>query len=144
MSKFKVIEGSNVVSIVARSRELRQLEQDLQKNLNRSNRDIFVYSYHFARLGHPLLAQKHLNNLLPGYFDSGIYKDLCQALLAWSVSQMNPAFKTPQNQKTYEFFIIVKQTLTLFNELNFSQKPAFLRFKREFLANSQTITAPSS
>lgn len=144
MSKFRVIDGDNVTCIAARSREIKQLELEISKKPDLVDRDLVVFAYHFMRLEHPLLAQKHLNMLNANYFDSGVYKDLSKALLAWSVSQANPLFKNQKNQATYEFFVVLKRALPIFEQLNFTQRPAFLRFKKELLEYSQSITLPHS
>jgi diketogulonate reductase-like aldo/keto reductase len=144
MSKFKIVHGDNVTTLISKNREIKQLELEIEKKPDPTDRDLVIFAYHFVRLGHPLLAQKYMNKVAKDYFDVGIYKDLCQALLAWSVTQANPLFKSKTNDKIYEFFIIVKRVLISFEELSFQTKPAFNRFRTQFTDFSKSITLPHS
>jgi hypothetical protein len=129
---------------VSRNREIKKLEFEIEKKRNPTNRDLVIFAYHFVRLEHPLLAQKYLNRLSPDYFDSGIYKDLCAALLAWSVVQANPLFKNASNDRAYEFFVVIKRIMTMFTDINFESRTAFRRFKVQFLEYSKNITLPNT
>lgn len=133
MSKFKIIDGSNVTSIANASREVKQLEFEIQKKATAAtDRELVVYSYHFTRLGQYLLAQKYLNRLSTDYFDIDVYKDLSKALLAWSVVKSDESQDSQPVRATYEYFIILKRAIEMFEEVNFTTKPAFYRFKKTF------------
>lgn len=138
MSKFRIIEGSNVTSIVDTDREVKILEIEANKKIDPQNKELVVYAYHFLRLGRPILAQKQLNRVTSGYFDMMIYKDLFQAMLAWSLIQNGN--KSDELHKQYEFFIIVKRSLDLFDTVNFNEKYAFYRFRREFERYNHTLS----
>ena len=129
---LKLINGENVTSIVSNNREIKQLEFEIQKKLNPTDRDYVIYAYHFLRLGHTLLAQKYLNHLNQDYFDQGVYKDLAQSLLMWSLAQTDPSLKTGPVAAQYEFFVVIKRVLETFEEVNFITKPAFYRFRKQF------------
>lgn len=135
MSKFKLIDGENVTSIISREREIKILEYEIEKKRATSalsDRDLVVYAYHFARLGHPLLAQKHLNRLTATYFDVGVWKDLFQGLLAWSLIQVNPELKKEKYAVSHEYYVVIKRVLETFSDLSFMIKPSFEQFKVEF------------
>lgn len=132
MSKFKVIDGNNVTSIAASAGEIKQLEFEIQRKLTATDKDYVVYAYHFVRLGHLLLAQKYLNRVHPDYFDTTVFKDLAQALLMWSLAQTDPSLKTGPVAASYEYFIILKRVLEMFEDVNFQSKPAFYRFRKTF------------
>lgn len=132
MSKFKIIDGQNVTSIVNNNREIVQLELELRKKHDATDRDLVVYAYHFVRLGHLLLAQKYLNRLSTDYFDVNVYKDLSKALLAWSVVKADEKQDSRHVQATYEYFIILKRVLEMFEDVNFTTKPAFYRFRKQW------------
>lgn len=139
MSKLTIVSGSNVVGIDERSRELKQLELEVAGVSEPSNRQLVVYAYNFMQLGHPLMAQKQLNKISSGYFDMMIYRDLFHALFAWSLVQA-VQLKESKAYKDYEYFLIVKSALKAFDELNFSEKPAFYRFRRDFVKYGETLT----
>lgn len=135
VSKFKLISGANVTSIGVRDREIRMLEAELLARLNArvaSDRDLITYAHHFVRLSHPLLAQKYLNMLSSDYFDRGIYKDLFQSLLAWSITHINPEFANERYSRAYEYFLLVRRIPRTFVELTFESKLAFNRFCKQF------------
>lgn len=139
MSKLKIIDGAGVTNISAASinREIKILEFEIENKIDATNRDHFVYAYHFVRLGHLLLAQKYLNRLSHDYFDSGIYKDLTQALLAWSVSRINQNYVSDPSK--YEFFLVVKRSFEMLDEVTFETKPAWYRFKKEFARFTENL-----
>lgn len=141
MSKFKLITGDNVTSIVNNAGEMKTLEFEIQKKINPTDRDYIVYAYHFVRLGNLLLAQKYLNRLDSSYFDSMVYKDLSQALLLWSMNVATGGSMPDPAAKVYEYFIILKRIITMFDDVNFVSKPAFYRFKRQF---QQFMTIPTT
>ena len=132
MSKFKVVDGQNITSIADGAREIKQLELEIQKKLNPSNKDLVVYAYHFVRLHNLLLAQKYLNRLSDSYFDTEVYRDLSRALLMWVTCQSSPEIDSRPVAATYEYFIILKRSLEMFDQVNFVSKPAFYRFRRDF------------
>jgi hypothetical protein len=134
-TKFKVIDGENVTSIASREREIKLLEYEVEKKAatdRASDRDLVVYAYHFARLGHPILAQKYLNRLATDYFDVGVWKDLYQGMLAWSLTTMNPALKKEKYANAHEYYIIIQRVFELFVTLTFETKTSFEKFKVEF------------
>lgn len=142
MSKFRVIDGDNITSIAAHGREIKQLEFEIQKKSNVTDKDLVVYAYHFVRLGHVLLAQKYLNRLHPDYFDTTVYKDLARALLMWSLVQVDNSLKdVPGIAASYEYSIIIKRALEMFDEVNFQSKPAFYRFRKTFKEFTTVPTA---
>lgn len=144
MSKFRIVDGANVTSIAEGSREIRLLEMEIDRIPNLTDRDKVVYAYHFLRLGNFILAQKYLNRLDSGYFDSGIFKDLFKAVLAWTVTRDNPALKTEASTKLSEYFLVVKRAVVMFEDVNFQTKPAFYRFKKQFLECGQVIEPPKT
>ena len=141
MSKFKVIDGANITSIANHDREIKMLELEISRKKEFIDKDFVVYGYHFSRLGHPLLAQKYLNKVAADYFWHGIYKDLYQAMLAFSVLHATE-FKNPKFDRAYEYFIVVKQSVDMFAELNFEAKSAFMDFRREFREYNTFLNMP--
>ena len=145
MSKFKVIQGSNVTSIASStSREIREIENRFSKMESPTDRDVVVCAYHFVRLGHLVLAQKYLNSLSSTYFETGIYKDLFQSLLSWSITQNNPQLKSEEHLKAYEYFIVVRRATEMFQDVNFTSKVAFNRFKQTLQQFSQGSNLPNT
>lgn len=140
MSKFKIIEGSNVVSISDASRNLKLLEMEVNRKVDPSNKELMVFAYNFLKFGQPLSAQKQLSRLSSGYFDMMIYKDLFQAMLGWSIIKGGRVERNSEAHKQYEFFLITRHSLELFEPLNFPEKPAFFRFRREFQRFTQSLT----
>jgi hypothetical protein len=142
VSKFRVITGDNVTSIAAQAGEIKQLEFEIQRKVDPTDKDYVVYAYHFTRLGHHLLAQKYLNRVSNHYFDNGIYRDLSQALLMWSVVQEVPMLKDkPGVAASYEYFIILRRAVKMFPDVEFQTKPEFTRFAKDF-ARFTTIPKP--
>lgn len=140
MSKFKVIDGANVVSIETKNREVRALKTKIESLKPPSNKDLIVFSYHFLRLGQKLSAQKYLCKLSDDYFKIGIYKDLFGALLSWALIQNSPKSQITSTSRDYEFFIVVKRSLELFEEVDFPYKAQFYAFKKEFQKYSYNLT----
>jgi hypothetical protein len=130
--KFKIIDGENVSAISGRDGEIKKLEFEIQKKVDPTDRDFVVYAYHFVRLGNYLLAQKYLNKLDPGYFDTGVYRDLTHALLVWSLNSSMGGSMPPNSAAVYEYFVVIKRVLASFEDVNFQSKPAFYRFKKQF------------
>ena len=141
MSKFKVIDGSNVTSIAQSDGEIKKLEFEIQKKLEVTEKDLVVYAYHFVRLGNYLLAQKYLNKLSLDYWDSGVYKDLTHALLVWSLCTATNGSMSDQARGTYEYYVILKRALDMFEEVNFTSKPAFYRFKKQIHEYTKTFVS---
>jgi hypothetical protein len=143
VSKFRIIDGSNVSSIAGQSREIQLLEMKADKR-DLTDQEIVVLAHHFVRLGQPILAQKHLNRLSSGYFDIMVYKDLFKALLAWSFIQTVKIPEMGQIHTHYEYYLIVKQGLENFEDLSFTEKPAFYRFRHEFYKIGETLLESKS
>lgn len=139
MSKLKVVEGSNVVSITDASREIRLLEIETKK-LDPTNKQLVIWAHHFVRLGQPLLAQRQLARISSGYYDMMIYKDLFSSLLAWSLIHTRAASQSEECKAEYEYYLIVKRSLESFDILSFPEKPAFYRFRREFERHAGALT----
>lgn len=132
MSKFKVVDGGNVTSIATTSREVKQLEMEIQKKIGPTDREYVIYAYHFVRLGNLLLAQKYLNRMHMDYWDTQVYVDLSRALVVWSVTKVDPAQKTDATSAISEYFVILKRVITMFDDVNFTSKPAYFRFRKQF------------
>ena len=135
MSKFEVIEGgktkqegSNLRFLMARLKE---------GDTNLSQREYLTFAYHFAINGDNISARRFLKRMQSFYFSMEIYKDLYKALLAWSIRETvwNEAM-----MKEYQYFIVVKKSLTVFNDFEFPAKPEFLEFRKDFLRQTTVIT----
>lgn len=141
MSRFRIIDGSNVTSIAERDGEIKKLEFEIQKKVDPTDKDLVVYAYHFVRLGNFLLAQKYLNRLHEHYFDNGVYKDLSHSLLVWSLMNATGGSMSDQARATYEYYVILKRAIEMFEEVNFVSKPAFYRFKKTIHEFTKTFVS---
>lgn len=130
VSKLSLIDGNNVVPIKPATTELNLLVQEAYAKKEPTDQDLVVYAYKFVRIGHLLNAQKQLGRVSAGYFDMMIYRDLFKALHARS--QLRAHSEGTDIEKQAEYFNIVERSLTLFEPLNFPEKPAFYRFRNEF------------
>lgn len=134
MSKFTVVDGDNVASIASNNREIRILELEIRKlEIERklTDRDLVVYSYHFMRLNQPLLARTHLNRISATYFEAGVYRDLFQAMLQWSILRETPDLVSDKANRAYEYYILLRRTKVAFETLNFSTKASFEQFHKD-------------
>ncbi len=127
MSKFKLIHGSDEED---KTSNLRFLADEMTvRSDNLTQKELFVFAFHYCTNGNRLKAEKLLNRIQPFYFTHEIYKDLYKALLAW---QMYQTHKTDQLYKLAEHFVVVKQALPQFKNLSFRGKREFLEFYSEF------------
>lgn len=138
MSKLRVIDGDNVVPIKSADTELDQLVREASSKPEPTDQDVVVYAYKFARVGHLLYAQKQLARVASGYFDIMIYRDLFKAMQARSV--LRSSSEGTEIERQAEYYNIVERSLTLFEPLNFPEKPAFYRFRNEFRRIVRSLT----
>lgn len=124
---LRVIEGGNVTKITDAKSELRILEKTVAANLEPTDRELINYAYLYVVHGQMLRAQQLLNKVSAGYFDMTIYRDLYDAQVAYFTKD-----KDPESAKRYEYLLTVRKCLELFDPINFAEKPAFYRFRRDF------------
>lgn len=137
MSKFRLIEGSNVVELKPKTTELDLLVNEAQKQ-DPTDQELFVLAYKFVQAGHLMYAQKQLGRLASGYFDIMIYRDLFKSMYARSMIRAHSDQDPIRVQA--EFYMIVERCTSLFEPLTFPEKPAFYRFRNEFKRITRNFT----
>ena len=95
-----------------------------------TSRDFFVVAYHYAISGFTAKAENALNRINPTYFNSGLYKDLYFAMLAWNVYCQGS--KREDLRKYAEFFIVVQQSMPLFVKLKFNGHAHYSAFLDDY------------
>lgn len=133
MSRFKIIEGEN-----NKEPKIHNLTFERRFKYGKmSQKELYVYAYHLAREGDTLRAIKVLDKVTPFYLQHGIYKDLYRAILGHSlyVTTTSEQDKVVY-AKTYEFFLVVKDSMRYFNNLQFKSKPYFIGLEKEFFSDS--------
>lgn len=138
MSKLNLIEGSNVVQLKPKATELSLLVDEIKAKKEPTDQDRVTYAYKFVRIGNLLYAQKQLGLVSAGYFDMMIFRDLFKALQA--KLQLRSYSEGTDIESQAEYFNIVERSLTLFEPLNFPEKPAFYRFRNEFKRVTRNFT----
>lgn len=133
VSKFDVITGGKKPSNVVDIQQITYLEDEIKlRKGNLSSKDCFTFAYHFAVAGDTSRSKKYLNKIPPFYFQYDIYKDLYKALLSWSIFQNAPEINKDRLQKNYEFFIVARRSLSLFENLHFRSKKEFMEMAKHF------------
>lgn len=134
MSKFKLIEGQKLQN----KSNIRFLQAEIEKRglSNLTQKEYFVFAYHFAINGDTLGARRFLKRLKTHYFLYDIYKDLYKALLAWA---MKDIIWNENMMKEHQFFIVVKNAIPVFREFDFPAKPEFMAFARELHKDTTVI-----
>ena len=123
MRNFRLITGNEPLTEAKRNVHAERLLKEIADNKNPTDRDQWVYAYHWACLGYPASARTHLLRIELKYFYGDMFKDLYRSLLAELILRTN-AGTTPELVHEYEFFIVVKRGLKVFAEL---ELPALTR-----------------
>lgn len=139
MSNLKLVRSSNVRVISQREKEINDLELAIRQKPNPTDRDRVVFAYHFCRLQHPLKAQLQLDYLADDYFEHGIYRDLWQAMLSFSIKKTNPKLVSQNVDRAFEYFLVVRKTTVHFKDLRFKTKDKYLSFLLEFEKDCQFV-----
>lgn len=123
MPKLKVLPGGTVSDLT----EIRQLERKIDGREHQlSEKQLYVFAYHFARLGAKRRTEAILDRISANYFAHDVFKDLYRAMLCWNVYK-NEGDKRPELQIEAEFYVIFRRSLSLFSKLNFKQKFYFIK-----------------
>ena len=101
-----------------------------------THKQLVTFAYHFAINGDNISTRRFLKKIDLNYWTTGIYKDLYQALLCWSIRD---TIWNKETKANYEYFVIVKKCLPVFSEFEFTSKKEFLEFKLEFFKETTVI-----
>lgn len=124
-------------SIEERESELRGLQAEIAAKDFLTNKEKFIFAFHFARLDHVLKSRVYLNKIDKQYFESFIFADLFQSTLGELMARTDP--NNLKYSRQYEFFLLVRKAIPLFSLIDFSSKKEFEVFCKT-LAQLETFS----